>query len=88
MLIEGLTIEEVANLLRKTEEEFLSALEAQGVPDEYRGLLDYLFREVMDGRNSHLADGVERALGRPPRDFRDYAREAAAAGSWKKEAAS
>lgn len=69
-------------------EEFLSALEAQGVPDEYRGLLDYLFREVMDGRNSHLADGVERALGRPPRDFRDYAREAAAAGSWKKEAAS
>jgi uncharacterized protein YbjT (DUF2867 family) len=68
-------------------EEFLSALEEQGVPDDYRGLLDYLFREVMDGRNSHLTDGVERALGRPPRDFRDFAREAAAAGSWKKESA-
>jgi uncharacterized protein YbjT (DUF2867 family) len=63
-------------------EEFLTALEEQGVPDDYRGLLDYLFREVMDGRNSRLTDGVERALGRPPRDFQDFAREAAAAGSW------
>ena len=68
-------------------EAFLSALEEQGVPPEYRGLLDYLFREVMDGRNSHLTDGVERALGRPPRDFRDFAREAAAAGTWKRETA-
>lgn len=68
-------------------EAFMSALNEQGVPDSYRGLLDYLFREVMDGRNSHLTDGVERALGRPPRDFRDFAREAAAAGSWKKESA-
>jgi uncharacterized protein YbjT (DUF2867 family) len=68
-------------------ETFMAALDEQGVPDEYRGLLDYLFREVMDGRNSHLTDGVERALGRPPRDFRDFAREAAVAGSWTKEAA-
>jgi hypothetical protein len=34
----------------------------------------------MDGRNAHLTDGVQRALGRPPRDFRDYARQTAAAG--------
>jgi uncharacterized protein YbjT (DUF2867 family) len=68
-------------------EAFLTALEEQGVPDDYRGLLDYLFREVMDGRNSRLTDGVERALGRPPRDFQDFAREAAAAGSWEKETA-
>jgi hypothetical protein len=36
----------------------------------------------MDGRNAWLADGVQRALGRPPRDFRDYARAAAASGVW------
>ena len=45
-------------------------------------LLTYLFSEVLDGRNAHLADGVQRALGREPRDFSDYAREAAATGVW------
>ncbi len=39
-------------------------------------------RETLDGRNAHLADGVQRALGRPPRDFRDFARAAAEAGTW------
>jgi hypothetical protein len=42
----------------------------------------FLFAEVLDGRNEHLSDGVQRALGRPPRDFRDYARAAAADGAW------
>jgi len=28
-----------------------------------------LFAEILDGRNSRLADGVQRALGRPPRFF-------------------
>ncbi len=41
-----------------------------------------LIAEVLDGRNSYLTDGVERALGRPPRDFADWARETAAAGVW------
>jgi hypothetical protein len=39
-----------------------------------------IFGEVLDGRNARLADGVQRALGREPRDFSDYARDAAAAG--------
>ena len=66
-------------------EAFISALKEQEVPPAYVWLLGYLFREVMDGRNSHLTDGVQRALGRAPRDFSEYAREAAAAGFWKKE---
>jgi len=41
-----------------------------------------LFTDVLDGRNESLADGVQPALGRPPRDFADYARAAAAAGAW------
>ena len=32
------------------------------------------------------ADGVQRALGREPRDFRDYACEAAASGVWNASA--
>ena len=39
-------------------------------------------RETLDGRNASLTDGVQRALGRPPRDFADFARKAAAAGAW------
>jgi hypothetical protein len=41
-----------------------------------------VFAEVLDGRNAYLADGVQRALGRPPRDFHDCARDAAATGIW------
>ena len=63
-------------------EDFAAALEAQGVPGEWIELLVYLFQEVLDGRNAHLADGVQRALGREPRDFADYARDAAATGVW------
>ncbi|MCP1337812.1 Rossmann-fold NAD(P)-binding domain-containing protein [Futiania mangrovi] len=39
-------------------------------------------RETLDGRNAHLCDGVQRALGRPPRDFADFARAAASSGAW------
>lgn len=45
-------------------------------------LIMYLFTTVLDGRNSRVADGVQQALGRPPRDFSDYARQAAASGVW------
>lgn len=39
-------------------------------------------RETLDGRNAHVADGVERALGRKPRDFAAFAQTAKAAGAW------
>ena len=63
-------------------EDFAAALDEQSVPDDWIKLLVYLFQEVLDGRNAHLADGVQRALGREPRDFADYAREAATTGVW------
>jgi uncharacterized protein YbjT (DUF2867 family) len=63
-------------------DDFAASLDGQGVPGEWVELLVYLFREVLDGRNAHLADGVQRALGREPTDFADYAREAAATGVW------
>lgn len=39
-------------------------------------------RETLDGRNAQVCDGVQRALGRMPRDFADYAAEAARSGVW------
>jgi uncharacterized protein YbjT (DUF2867 family) len=63
-------------------EDFAAALDEQAVPGDWIELLVYLFREVLDGRNAHLADGVQQALGREPKDFADYARGAAATGVW------
>ena len=63
-------------------QEYAAGAAAQGVPGEVIELLTYLFGEVLDGRNAHLADGVQRALGREPRDFGDYARATAASGVW------
>src|SRR5829696_4822741 len=63
-------------------EAYAAMLTEQEVPDDFVWLLTFLFTEVMDGRNAHLGDGVQRALGRAPKDFGDYAREAAATGVW------
>lgn len=65
-----------------TPREFSASLAAADVPQDLIGLLMMLFTEVLDGRNQSLADGVVQALGRPPRDFADYARETAASGAW------
>ncbi len=63
-------------------EEYATAATQQGLPGEVVDLLRYLFGVVLDGRNARLGDGVQRALGRPPRDFGEYARTAAASGVW------
>ena len=54
-------------------------------PEEEAVPISELFAEVLDGRNAHVADGVQRALGRAPRDFADYARDLAATGVWNME---
>jgi uncharacterized protein YbjT (DUF2867 family) len=68
-----------------TATEFAAELVAAGVPQEEAVPVSELFAEVLDGRNSHLTDGVQRALGRAPRDFTDYARDLAATGVWNPE---
>jgi uncharacterized protein YbjT (DUF2867 family) len=65
-----------------TLEQFMVGLKADGVPPDVVALLAFLFGEVLDGRNESLADGVQQALGRPARDFRDFARAEAAQGTW------
>src|ERR687890_52266 len=57
-------------------------LDADDIADVAVTLLTYLFSEVVDGRNTNTTDGVQRALGREPKDFADYARDAATSGVW------
>jgi uncharacterized protein YbjT (DUF2867 family) len=61
---------------------FVEEIQRSGAPKDVVWMLDYLFATVLDGRNAHLTDGVQRALGRAPRDFADYARQAASTGVW------
>jgi uncharacterized protein YbjT (DUF2867 family) len=63
-------------------------------PDEFRELLTphvgpagaemyvQLCAEVFDGRNEKAGEGVREALGREPRDFTAFCRDAAATGVW------
>jgi len=61
---------------------FVAEVAQSGAPKDVVWMLDYLFATVLDGRNAHLTDGIQRALGRPPKDFSDYARHVAATGVW------
>jgi uncharacterized protein YbjT (DUF2867 family) len=61
---------------------FADELARQGVSADEAWLVEYLFGEVLDGRNESVGDGVQRALGREPRDFSDYVRATTPAGAW------
>jgi uncharacterized protein YbjT (DUF2867 family) len=63
-------------------EDFAADLAAGGVPLDIIDFLVDLFGTVLDGRNAEATDGVEQILGRPARDFVDYARVTAATGVW------
>lgn len=65
-----------------TPDAYRNALIEAHVPDHVIELILYLFRTVLDGRNEAVADGVQRALGRPPRDFKDYVQRTAVTGVW------
>ncbi|MDW5598577.1 NAD(P)H-binding protein [Conexibacter stalactiti] len=61
---------------------FLGGAADAGESPEVVWLLGFLFGELFDGRNATLGDGVQQALGRPPRDLAEWARDAVAAGAW------
>lgn len=63
-------------------EDYLALLRSQHVPEDYQWLLNELFTEVFDGRNSSLTHGVEEAIGRKPTLFSDYVAKTIAGGYW------
>ncbi|MBS9719005.1 NmrA family NAD(P)-binding protein [Pseudohalocynthiibacter aestuariivivens] len=59
---------------------------AQAGGDFVADVFTAIARETLDGRNAHTCDGVERALGRKPRDFTEFATAAASWGVWNNAA--
>ncbi|MEP4196833.1 MAG: NmrA family NAD(P)-binding protein [Aliishimia sp.] len=62
-------------------EEFHTNVAASG-DDFVADVFTKIARETLDGRNAYVADGVEEALCRKPRDFADFAAGAASQGIW------
>ncbi|HEV7345379.1 MAG TPA: NmrA family transcriptional regulator [Devosia sp.] len=69
-----------------TLEQFHAGL-LQTLGQEWADLLTLIADETLDGRNAWLGDGVQRALGRQPRDFDTFLHHAAASGVWTAQAA-
>ncbi len=63
-------------------DEYKNMLREHHIPEDFLWLIDYLFTEVLDGRNSSVTDDIEKVLGRKAKDFSEYARETVAAGIW------
>ncbi len=62
--------------------DFIGGLAAAGLPQDLIDLLEELFGQVLDGRNSSSMSGVPDILGRPATDFSHFARRTAASGIW------
>ncbi|MFF8670024.1 NAD(P)H-binding protein [Streptomyces sp. NPDC015242] len=63
-------------------EEYVAELVEQGLPlAEARAFADVV-EPLREGRDAYVSDGVQRALGRPPRTFARFAEATAAAGGW------
>ncbi|MBS7254566.1 NAD(P)H-binding protein [Flavobacterium branchiicola] len=68
---QGLSLEEYTQMLREYK-----------VPEDHIWLVNYLFEQVLDGRNSHITSDIEQILGRKAKDFSAYAIETAKTGIW------
>ncbi|MGI5327202.1 SDR family oxidoreductase [Actinomadura nitritigenes] len=65
-----------------TPEVFAERLTSNGVHAEAARMLAGLLANIRDDREAAVSDGVDQALGRPPKPFEDFVTEAAAAGHW------
>ena len=54
--------------------EFTAGLASVGLEEAEIALLEYLFGNVLDGRNAWVTDGVQQVLGRAPREVMETAR--------------
>jgi uncharacterized protein YbjT (DUF2867 family) len=68
---QGLSLEEYTQMLREYK-----------VPEDHIWLVNYLFEQVLDGRNSYITSDIEQVLGRKAKDFSSYAIETAKTGIW------
>jgi uncharacterized protein YbjT (DUF2867 family) len=62
--------------------DYTNELVQAGIPDESAAHITEVIVDALDGRNAWTTNDVELVLGRPARDFTEFARDAAAAGAW------
>lgn len=65
-----------------TLEEYIQMLREYQVPEDYIWLVNYLFEQVLDGRNSRITNDIEKVTGHKPTNFTTYANETAKSGIW------
>lgn len=65
-----------------TIEEYTGMLKEYQVPEDEIWLVNYLFEQVLDGRNSQITTDIEKVLGRKAKDFSAYAEATAKTGIW------
>ncbi len=65
-----------------TLEENVHLLKTYQLPEDHIWLINYLFTEVLDGRNATVTSDIEKILGRKATDFSEYAKVTAAKGVW------
>ncbi|WP_181721873.1 NAD(P)H-binding protein [Nocardia gipuzkoensis] len=63
-------------------EDYVAELVRQGMPPADAAAFADVIEPLREGKDEHVSDGVQRALGRPPRTFAEFARSTAAAGGW------
>lgn len=63
-------------------QEYINMLREYQVPEEEIWLINYLFSEVMDGRNSSTTNDLEKVLGRKATNFSAYVQKTAQTGIW------
>jgi len=71
---QSLTLEEYPKLLREHQ-----------LPEDYIWLANYLFAEVLDGRNSSVTNDIEKVLGRKAKSFTEYVKDVATTEVWNPE---
>lgn len=63
-------------------EEYVAELVRQGLsPADAQAFADVM-EPLREGRDAYVSDGVQRALGRPPRTFAQFAKSTASNGGW------
>jgi uncharacterized protein YbjT (DUF2867 family) len=63
-------------------EDYVMELVQQGLPPADAEAFADVIAPLREGTDEYVSDGVQRALGRPPRTFAAFAESTAAAGGW------
>jgi uncharacterized protein YbjT (DUF2867 family) len=64
-------------------QEYVAELVQQGWPPADAEAFADVIEPLREGKDAYTSDGVQRALGRPPRTFAEFAKSTAAAGGWQ-----